>query len=242
MGALPTGAVTPRRTRARAYLLLARVSNLPTVWSNVAAGLTAAAAPLDGFWLCAAALSCFYAGGMFLNDAFDVAYDVTARPDRPIPAGDTTRMEAFVAGGVLLAIGEALLLASPRPAAALAWGAALAAAIVFYNYRHRGETFGPLVMGLCRALVYVVAAAAFAALTATVAAAASVMWVYVIALTWVAKLAGRRAGQLVPWMLAGISLIDAAVVVATGGTWLIALLCVAGFLLTRALQRVVPGT
>lgn len=242
MGARTIGAVTPRRARARAYLLLARVSNLPTVWTNVAAGLTVAAAPLEGFWLPAIALSCFYTGGMFLNDAFDAVFDAAARPDRPIPAGDTSRGEAFAAGALLLAVGEGVLLASPHPLPAALWGAALALAIVFYNYRHKGEAFGPAVMGLCRALVYAVAAAALARVSSAVLAAAAVMWAYVIALTWVAKLAGRRAGLLVPWLLAGISLVDAAIVFVAGGPNWVAGLCVAAFIATRALQRVVPGT
>ena len=35
---------------------------------------------------------------------------------------------------------------------------ALSAAIVLYNWRHKENPLGPLVMGLCRVLVYVAAA------------------------------------------------------------------------------------
>ena len=68
---------------ARTALRLGRVSNLPTVWTNVlaAAALSGAlagshgdagAGALGGLLL---AMSLFYVGGMFLNDAFDLMHD-----------------------------------------------------------------------------------------------------------------------------------------------------------------------
>lgn len=231
-----------RRSPARAWLLLARVSNLPTVWTNVLAGLVAAGASLDHLIVLSAAASLFYTGGMVLNDAFDAGFDAGARSDRPIPAGDVSRGHAFAAGGGLLAAGEAVLLSAPHPVPAIAWGALLTAAVVFYDYRHKGRWFGPGVMGLCRALVYLVAAAAVTGVVSPrVAAAAGVMWAYVILLTWVARRAGPQAGVVVPFLLAGISLVDAAIVAFSGEPWL-AVAAVAAFALTLALQRVVPGT
>src|SRR6187399_1680395 len=104
--------VPMRRPRWRAYLLLARVSNLPTVWSNVIAGTAAAASArpeigLSGPQLATTALaaSLFYTGGMLLNDAFDAPHDRLARGERPIPRGDVARGEAFLAGGVCLLAG-----------------------------------------------------------------------------------------------------------------------------------------
>ena len=86
-----------RRSRWRSYLLLARVSNLPTVWTNVLAGLVAAGHPPDWLTLTrtAAAASLFYSGGMLLNDACDAVYDARMRPERPIPRGDVHRREVF---------------------------------------------------------------------------------------------------------------------------------------------------
>jgi hypothetical protein len=95
-------------------------------------------------------------------------------------------------------------------------------------------------MGLCRALVYCVAASSVAgAVPAPVLVAAAVMWIYIIGLTWVAKAADL--GYAVPWMLAGICLVDAAITAWRGEPQL-ALVAAAGFPVTRALQRVVPGT
>jgi 4-hydroxybenzoate polyprenyltransferase len=229
-----------RRSKPRAYLLLSRVSNLPTVWTNVLASLVVSGAPLASWVPLAASASLFYTGGMFLNDAFDADSDAAHRVDRPIPAGEVSRTEVFVAGSILLAVGLGLLLLAPHPVPALIWGTALAAAIVVYDFKHKGYAFGPVVMGLCRALVYGVAAAgALGAVPVPAAEAGVVMWVYVISLTWVATTAGL--GYAVPWLLAGICLVDA-VMIGLSGAPELAALAAAGFALTLALQRVVPGT
>lgn len=232
--------MTARRSRARAYLLLARISNLPTIWTNVLAAYVVAGAARESLPVAAIAASLFYTGGMFLNDAFDASFDAAARADRPIPAGDVTRTEAFTVGSLLMIAGQSLLWLLPHGAAASGWGVALIAAIVFYDYRHKGHAFGPVVMGACRALVYAMAAAGAAGVVSTpVIVAAIVMWVYILALTWVAKTAGL--GYAVPVMLAAICLVDAAMIATMGATPL-ALAAALGFVLTLAFQRVVPGT
>ena len=61
-------AVTPRTA-----LRLGRVSNLPTVWTNVMAGMALGGAALRPSVVVplALAVSLFYVAGMWLNDAFD---------------------------------------------------------------------------------------------------------------------------------------------------------------------------
>jgi 4-hydroxybenzoate polyprenyltransferase len=235
--------VTPARPLWRAYLLLARVSNLPTVWTNVVAGTTIAGATFswETVTASAAAVSLMYCGGMFLNDAFDRHSDLRQRPDRPIPAGEVSAARAFTIGFALLGAGV-LVIAAAGPAQAVAWGLALSAAIVYYDWRHKADAFGPLVMGLCRGLVYCVAAASAAGVVSpAVLSMAAIMVGYVLLLTWVAKRAGPRAGVIVPLLLAGISLVDAGMVW-TFGSAPLALVTAAGFVLTLLLQRVVPGT
>lgn len=230
----------PGRSKLRAYLLLARVSNLPTVWTNVLAAFACAAAPLSELALTLASLSLFYTAGMFLNDVCDVPFDLRGRADRPIPNGDVSRGEAVAITLLLFAAGFVLLWRQPYAAPAMAWGLALTAAIAFYDISHKGKWYGPIVMGLCRALVYVVAAAGATGMVLTpVLVAAAIMWVYVIALTWVARAA--NLGYAVPWMLAGICLVDALIILWMGQPR-VALLAAAGFPLTLVLQRVVPGT
>ena len=228
-----------RRPRWRAYLLLSRVSNLPTVWTNVLAGMCVVSAAIDGgaYLRVALAMSAFYTGGMFLNDAFDEPFDRARRPDRPIPSGDVSRREVFISGILLLFAGELLLV--PR-VQALAFGGLLAAAIVWYDAQHKGSRFAPVVMGSCRGLVYCAAAAFAVAMTKEAGIAAVVITAYVAALTVVAKLAGPSARWLVPALIAAISLVDAAII-AVSGSPTRALVAAIGFPLTLFLQRFVPG-
>jgi 4-hydroxybenzoate polyprenyltransferase len=232
------------RSRGRAYLLLARVSNLPTVWSNVLAGLVAGSAVLNSSTapatvvLLMLAASAFYTGGMFLNDAFDAPFDQRARPERPLPRGEVGLTEAFVVGGALLALGL-VLVSSNR--SVLMVGIGLAAAIVFYDARHKGSTVAPLVMGACRGLVYLMAAAT-GVLSPVAWAGAGVMLVYVAGLTVVAKRAGANARWLIPALIAGISIVDAVfILVVSPSSVSLAVIAALGCPLTLALQRWVPG-
>src|SRR5437899_1088645 len=60
----------------RTLLVLGRISNLPTVWSNcLAAWLLAGGGPWSRFAILGTGASFLYTGGMFLNDAFDVEFD-----------------------------------------------------------------------------------------------------------------------------------------------------------------------
>ena len=234
------------RPRWRSLLLLSRVSNLPTVWSNGLAGTVAGWAgagdgALDWTILGPVLLSAsaFYTGGMFLNDAFDARFDRTARPERPIPRGDVALREAFAIGGALLGLGVLLLVPDLR---AVLLGVVLAAAIVFYDYRHKGQPLAPLVMGACRGLVYLIAATVAGAITGAAATGALAMIVYVAGLTVVAKRAGANARWLVPVLIAGISVLDALFILIVWplAPWL-ALVAALGFPLTLVLQRWVPG-
>ena len=175
---------------------LGRVSNLPTVWSNVLTGAAlAGAATADArLLILVVAASLFYVGGMFLNDAFDHVFDARARPERPIPAGLVSPAQVHAFGFGMLACGLALLawagygfapFAQWRPLAA---GFALAAAIVYYNWHHKNNPLSPLIMGVCRMLVYVTAAMAVAAaVPGPVGIAAVVLLCYLIGLTYAAK-------------------------------------------------------
>lgn len=146
-------------------LALGRVSNLPTVWTNTLAGVALAGGaitdPRVGPLL--VAFSLCYVAGMFLNDAFDREFDRRHRPERPIPAGRATAAGVFGSGFGMLAAGVALLAwvslgfeggTGWRP---LAGGLTLAVAIVFYDAHHKANPWSPLVMGLCRMLVYLTA-------------------------------------------------------------------------------------
>lgn len=182
--------------RLKTALQLGRVSNLPTVWTNTLAGATLCAAPAVGaeFGVMLGAFSLFYVGGMFLNDAFDAAYDAAHRPERPIPSGEVSRAEVFGYGFGLMTAGIALLLwiglaFEPRTGIWPALGGvALAAMITFYDAYHKNNLFGPVVMGLCRVLVYVAAGLCYSVmLPAELWIGAAAMLCYLIGLTYIAK-------------------------------------------------------
>ena len=174
--------------KLRTALKLGRVSNLPTVWTNTLAGAVLAGAGALGpeFAVMLLAFSLFYTGGMFLNDAFDAGYDAVQRPERPIPSGEVSGREVFGYGYGMMAGGIALL-AWIGVAPALA-GLTLAAAITYYDWNHKGNVLSPVVMGICRVLVYVAAGLCITlALPDALWIGAALMLCYLIGLTYVAK-------------------------------------------------------
>jgi len=177
------------------YLLLGRVSNLPTVWTNALAGVVLAGAEVgpERLLLLALAFSFFYTGGMYLNDAFDREMDARERPERPIPSGRIGAGLVFAIGSVLLGLGVGVVgIAATAPGgrvvATVASGVLLAGAITSYDFWHKGNPASPLLMGLCRVLIYVTAALAVAGhVRPPVWAGAAVLLCYLIGLTYVAK-------------------------------------------------------
>ena len=282
-------------------LSLGRVSNLPTVWTNMLTGVVLAGGTLDDAraWLLAAALSLFYIAGMYLNDAFDADIDAMERPERPIPAGRVRRRTVFVAGYAMLAVAIALMVAAGSVGGTGPWpglaGCALAGVIVYYDWHHKKNPFSPVIMGISRMLVYICAGLVFVVPTPEgLTIAAFVLLCYLIGLTYVAKqenlghirnmwplaflavpvlygltlivnapltaifwlafsgwilvalfyLRRRNPGDIpraVVSLIAGIALLDAVLIAATGAT-AYATLAVLGFLLTLTVQRFIAGT
>jgi 4-hydroxybenzoate polyprenyltransferase len=180
----------------RVHLGLGRVSNLPTVWSNVLAGAVLSGGRLEAGVLGALliALSLFYIGGMYLNDAFDRKIDARERPERPIPSGKISAAKVFGIGYGMLAAAIVILVVmaggwSDRPGwPAVASGGALGAVIVYYDARHKRDPLSPLWMGLCRVLIYTTVGLAVAGHVSTpLIGGALILLSYLIGLTYVAK-------------------------------------------------------
>lgn len=223
----------------RGWLVLSRLSNLPTIWTNVLAGSVAAGAALDSrvAWAVLAA-SLLYTGGMVLNDLWDMDHDGVHRPTRPLVSGQVSPKAAAVVMLVLMFGGMAL--AKFVDPAAQVWVIGLVAAIVYYDIRHKRDPLAPVVMGLCRGLVYAVAAAmATGDVPHGVLIAGAVMAAYVAAFTYAARYIPAFR-PWVSWAIAGISAVDAAVLVAVGAPELAAL-AMGAVPLTLACQRVIPG-
>ena len=246
-------------------LRLGRVSNLPTVWANTLAGAVLAGAGVPGTFIapdarmlaaCMVAMSAFYIGGMFLNDAFDHEIDARERPERPIPSGAVSARTVFLAGFTLLGAGVVLLglgaawTTTPRPGATIFSASTLCAAIVYYDSRHKDDPMAPMVMALCRSLIYVTTSFAISGIASEAAlGAAAASFCYTAGLTYVASRENlSEIGNLwpvavlglpviygLPWALAGIR--EAIVAVSLLGAWI-------GYSLSfavRAHGRSVPG-
>jgi 4-hydroxybenzoate polyprenyltransferase len=250
-------------------LTLARVPNIPTVWSNVLMAWTLAGG--TGWPGLSAALiggTLLYAGGCTLNDACDARWDRAHKPDRLIPSGAMSELAVWTLG--LMEMGSGLLLmilANPRTWF-LPFGLALA--ILAYDFRHKETPWSVIVMGACRALLVLAAAGAAGAwFDVRVMTAAGVVWCYIIGLSLLARRESRPGGGLLralrpQWsvgrwvgeILAAIPLVDAALLFAkgtgqaclacvmqgTGGAQGMALICLLLWPLCRLLQQKYAAT
>jgi 4-hydroxybenzoate polyprenyltransferase len=190
-------------TRIRAWLVLGRVSNLPTVWSNCLAACWL------GGWneprvivVLSVSATMLYVGGMYLNDVCDVEFDRRHRPERPIVSGVVTRRMVLNVAVALLFCGVILLATIQWQTAA--WGCALAAAIAVYDVTHKALSAAPLIMGACRLLLYLTAASAgISGVTARVVAFGCALALYISGLSFVAR---AESGATVaargwPWLM-----------------------------------------
>src|SRR5205085_4546318 len=142
----------------RTLLVLGRVSNLPTVWSNCLAGwLIADGGTFQRLLLVCVGASCLYLGGMFLNDAFDVEFDRQHRAERPIPSGAISLRAVLMWGcGWLLAGVLCISFLGQTP---VLLALLLAIAIVVYDAIHKMLVLAPMLMAVCRFLLVLMASA-----------------------------------------------------------------------------------
>jgi 4-hydroxybenzoate polyprenyltransferase len=148
----------PEPSLLRTLLVLGRVSNLPTVWSNCLAGwLLGGGGSGETLIQLTIGASFLYLGGMFLNDAFDVRFDRQFRRNRPIPSGHISEHAVWQFGFGFLGGGATMLILIGPIAAGLALG--LVAAILLYDAVHKAVSFSPLLMAACRFLLFLLAAA-----------------------------------------------------------------------------------
>lgn len=152
---------SPRSPRAtwRTLLILGRVSNLPTVWSNCLAGwVLGGGGDWDHFLTLGLGITALYLGGMYLNDAFDAQFDTQHRPERPIPSGAIDLTTVWKLGLGWLGAGLLILiLLGTKPAL---FAALLTVSILVYDAVHKMFAFSPVLMAACRFFVILLAASA----------------------------------------------------------------------------------
>ena len=229
------------------FLQLGRVSNLPTVVSQVitAALVASSEPPLIPLLAVMFAFLLLYTSGMFLNDAFDASYDREHQKFRPIPQGKVTRHAVFLWGFGLMALSLLVSLwggVAPAGSRFLSFGALVAAAVIVlaYDAYHKANPLSPLVMGLARGSVYLGSFLVFAEFQGWMLYLAGLPLLYTVGLTFVAK-SPRVPDDVVGVLVAGICFVDV-VVLACWGVWTWLWFPVVMFGLARVLGRWVRGT
>lgn len=144
-------------TFLRTVSALSRPAGLPTVWSNCVAGWwLGGGGDVEKLPFLIVGATFLYLGGAFLNDVFDADRDQQHEPKRPIPAGAVALRTVWRWGAAWLVLGTLTLLWSGEAAGGLA--VALAACCILYNAIHRLVVISPLLLGLCRFFLYLIAA------------------------------------------------------------------------------------
>ena len=176
----------------RTLLVLGRVSNLPTVWSNCLAGwLISGERSIRSLVLLCAGATALYIGGMYLNDAFDVEFDRLNRKERPIPSGAISVGDVWGYGLSWLGLGLVLIYFFNTTTFTLA--VALVFSILLYDAIHKAIAFSPVLMAACRFLLFVMAASVGTnGVTGLSVWTASALFCYIVGLSFVAKSESNR--------------------------------------------------
>ena len=202
--------------------VLMRVANLPTVWTNLLAGwifglsLMVADAHVGWAFLASAfnlklglmllGASCLYAAGMVMNDIFDLDWDRAHRPERPLASGQISIKSARVLAGLLVLVGMGFLVLGAAPIArgvVAGLGLTLVGWIIIYDRWHKGVSWAPIIMGLCRFMLPLIGF--FAVGAATVASTenyivvlthASSLWILTASITLLARHEVQSAGAV----------------------------------------------
>ena len=184
--------------RVKPYLQLIRLPNVFTAGADCLAGWLFVGGSLTGSfrWIGLVLGSmAIYAGGIALNDVFDIEIDRAERPQRPIPSGRVPYRTALGLAILLLTLGwvSASLTREPR---SMAVATLLIAAVVAYDWGLRATKLGPQVMGLCRALNLLLG------MTSAPWASSPILWIYVVAygtfvagVTWISRNEASGSGR-----------------------------------------------
>jgi len=215
-----------------AWIRLLRLPNHATAVADVLAGWlivsrsTTLEPPPAAFWAAAAASLALYAAGMVLNDVADLELDRRERPERPLPSGQIAVARAAAAGWMLLVGGVAAGAVAAVLAGhwqVLAVAAGLAAAVWIYDFAAKSTPAGPLVMGGCRGLNWLLGMTAAGGPQAAEWLLPAGMGIYVAGVTFYARQEAGRSRRLP----LGLATAVMAAGLAVGG-WFVVLLAADG--------------
>ncbi len=188
---------------ALAWLQLMRAPAIFTAVSNLVAAhwlATGGECDLRALLLLTLSGIALYIAGMVLNDCFDQDIDTRERPERPLPSGRISQTSAWFVGW--LCLGAGVLLAAMHGQTSMMIAAALAAAILSYNRWLKTTCLGPVNMGLCRYLNWLLGLSAVS-LTPIMLPIALPVFFYVTALTLVSRVEADASSRTPLVMAAG---------------------------------------
>lgn len=225
----------PARPQFRTLMVLGRISNLPTVWTNCLCGwlLGGGGSELTLLLLWVGS-SLAYVGGMYLNDAFDAAFDRQYRRERPIPSQQISEALVWEIGGALLTGGGLVL-------AFLGWDTAvfsllLVVSVLVYDAVHKAVAFSPVIMALCRFFLFLSAASAGDdGVTGLALWTALALSGWILGLSYVAR-RESTGGPMGWWPFLALALPLGLAVLVNDGPYRLRMWVVGGALLTWALM------
>ena len=157
-------------SEVQAWLNMLRISNAPTIISNVMVGLALAIQSHALAWsdyslpprldfpkiliVITVAMLLMYFSGMLFNDAMDAKWDKKHRPNRPIPSGVIKRNDAWLTASFMMVC--AVLLCGMQQGT-LQLSIVLSLAVLAYTFFHRWLFPAAILMALSRSLVYFIA-------------------------------------------------------------------------------------
>ena len=129
-----------------------------------------------------------YCAGMATNDLFDQRVDAVERPERPLPSGRLSRLNAWILVGSCQ-VGALILASYVGQISAFAIGATIISTYL-YNSSMKATPIGPLIMGGCRfcnGCIGLSVAGMAAANHELVLLVPGLVALYVAVLTWIAR-------------------------------------------------------
>jgi len=130
-----------------------RPANIITAIADILAGVSIAGfltkgVNIDLILLIIATVG-LYGGGVVFNDVFDKELDTKERPERPLPSGQVSLLQAQILGSSLLVIGITAAFLVSIVSGLLAFLTAVLA-LTYNKYAKHHSFAGPINMGLCR--------------------------------------------------------------------------------------------
>ena len=127
-----------------------------------------------------------YGGGVVMNDFFDAALDSVERPERPIPSGLISQMQALVLG-LLLLLGGIVSAFFVSPASGTLALAIAIAAVGYDKWAKHRSFIGPLVMGICRGMSLLLGLSVIPAQLQTLSFLGIIPVIYIAAITMISQ-------------------------------------------------------